>query len=57
MTYTYECKECNHIFDIEKGINEEVEVKCEECNGEVKRIYSPIRAVWKTGGNFGVEKQ
>lgn len=56
MTYTYKCKECNHVFDIEKGVNEEIDVKCEKCNSEVIRIFAPIGNIWKAGGNFGVGK-
>lgn len=58
MTYTYKCKDenCNHTFDIFKGVNEEINVKCEKCNGEVVRIFAPIGNIWKAGGNFGVGK-
>ena len=55
MTYTFKCvnEECEHIFDIEKGMNEEIEIKCEKCGSEVKRVFGAITPIWKCSGAFG----
>ena len=40
LTYTYKCNKCNNEFTIEKGMNEDIEIKCECGNTDIKRIYS-----------------
>jgi predicted nucleic acid-binding Zn ribbon protein len=58
MTYTYKCtnETCEHIFDIEKSVNDVVEPVCGKCGSGAKRIFKPLGNVWKAGGNFGVGK-
>lgn len=42
-SYDYKCKneKCKNEFTIIKGINEEVEIKCDKCgNEDVERVFS-----------------
>ena len=40
LTYTYKCNKCNNEFTIEKGMNDDTQIKCECGNTDVNRIYS-----------------
>jgi putative FmdB family regulatory protein len=31
-TYTYKCKECEHVFDIRQGMNDDRLTDCPECD-------------------------
>lgn len=57
MTYNYKCEDCDKEFVIEKGINDNREIKCEFCNGDkVKRVFVPITPIWKCSGAYGKSK-
>lgn len=45
--YTYVCPVCDHEITLEKPMKEgpPASVPCENCQGEMKREYKPIRAV------------
>jgi len=33
-TYDYKCKECDHLFEVLQGINDDKFTKCPECSKE-----------------------
>ena len=37
-TYTYQCEECGHAFDLFHGMNVRPRVRCEKCEGRCKRM-------------------
>ena len=54
-TYTYQCLECSHVFDVFHSMSETVEV-CEKCNAtKVKRLLSKPLNI-KKSANFGKKK-
>lgn len=42
MTYTYKCKQCNTEKDYELSISDTKPTTCENCKGELVRIFKPI---------------
>lgn len=44
-TYDYECKKCNHKFEVFQSIKDKALSECPECKGEVRRLI---------GGGLGV---
>jgi len=44
--YDYKCRKCSGIFEVSKGMNENIEAKCPKCGGtDTQRIFSPVRTV------------
>lgn len=40
LTYEYKCKSCEHQFEIEQRISDEVLKSCPKCEGELYRLIS-----------------
>jgi len=47
MRYEYRCTECNKIFEIERGINEEKDkITCPKCgSSKTIRIYNALNTI------------
>ena len=53
MTYTYQCSECGHQFDIIQKISDGPITQCEKCAGYVSKIISqPSSFILKGSGWF-----
>jgi putative FmdB family regulatory protein len=50
--YEYQCTECNEIFEIFHGIDEEYRDGCPECLGEARKILSPSNFILKGSGFY-----
>lgn len=48
--YEYQCKKCDKNFEEFHGPHEKIQKKCEECGGELKRVFSPVGIVFKGSG-------
>ena len=53
-TYEYECKSCNHTFDIFQAISDEPVKVCPKCGKEVRRLINGGMAVIFKGSGFYV---
>lgn len=51
-TYTYECKKCEHTFDVFHAIHANPRVKCEECGGACKRLLGTGAGIIFKGSGF-----
>jgi putative FmdB family regulatory protein len=58
-TYEYECKACKRAFEMVHGLNDPAPTMCDDCGGELRRIFYPPGLVFKgtgfysTDGRFG----
>lgn len=50
--YSYKCKKCNHIFDIQQPITEDPLKECPECNGEIFRMIGKNVGIQFVGSGF-----
>ena len=44
-TYDYECKKCNHTFEVFQSMSDDALTECPECKGEIRRLI---------GGGLGI---
>ena len=50
-TYEYQCKTCEHRFEIWQSVGEEAP-PCPECAAEVRKIFHPVRTIFKGSGFY-----
>ena len=50
--YEYQCRSCRKKADVRHGFKETFEGKCEECGGEMARVFSPAGIVFKGSGFY-----
>lgn len=51
-TYEYQCKSCEHRFEIWQKMTDEPLTVCPECEGTVRRILFPAGIVFKGSGFY-----
>ena len=51
-TYEYQCKKCEHVFDVFQSMTDEPLKECPECKGEVKRLIGSGSGLIFKGSGF-----
>lgn len=52
MTYVYECKVCDHVFETEQRITDPAGAECPACHAHTKRRLIQPSAFQLKGGNW-----
>lgn len=50
--YEYQCINCSKKFEIRRGFSEDTEVCCPECQGQGRRMFSPVTVIYKGSGFY-----
>ena len=50
--YEYQCLDCCSRFEIKRSFNENSSVLCPKCQGETRRIFSPVPIFYKGTGFY-----
>ena len=51
-TYEYQCKSCDHRFEIWQKMSDDALTVCPECKGAIRRILFPAGIVFKGSGFY-----
>jgi len=54
--YEYKCKKCDRNFEVTHSIHDSVET-CEECGGEVRRVFHPVGILFKGSGFYATDSK
>jgi len=55
--YEYECENCSHRFELRQGFNDKPVETCPLCQGNVKRILSPVPIIFKGSGFYSTDNR
>jgi putative FmdB family regulatory protein len=50
--YEYECTRCSCQFELRKSFGENSGASCPKCQGEGRRIFSPVPIIFKGSGFY-----
>lgn len=50
--YEYECVECSKKFEVRRGFHDDEDVACPDCEGEGRRMFSPVAVIYKGSGFY-----
>jgi len=50
--YEYECKSCSLRFELKRRFGENSGASCPQCQGEARRIFSPVPIFFKGPGFY-----
>jgi putative FmdB family regulatory protein len=53
--YTYKCDKCGRTFDMMVRPGENGRVNCIYCNGEARRVFSPVGIIFKGSGFYSTD--
>jgi putative FmdB family regulatory protein len=51
-TYAYACTACGHTFDIQQSFTDSSLTICPECEGRLRKVFSPVGVVFKGSGFY-----
>ena len=52
QTYEYQCKSCEHRFEVWQKMTDEALTICPECKGPIRRVLFPAGIVFKGSGFY-----
>lgn len=50
--YDYRCRDCGHEFEIQQSLSEDTLTVCPECNGDLRKVFSPVGIAFKGSGFY-----
>ena len=50
--YEYRCESCSHEFEVRRKFGEDSGAPCPRCEGEGRRIFSPVPVIFKCSGFY-----
>ena len=50
--YDYRCKDCDHQFEIQQSFTDDALTTCPECEGALKKVFSPVGISFKGSGFY-----
>ena len=50
--YEYECGRCSLRFELKRRFSEDGGAHCPRCQGEVRRLFSPVPIIFKGSGFY-----
>ncbi|MGH9019709.1 MAG: FmdB family zinc ribbon protein [Acidimicrobiales bacterium] len=51
-TYEYECQSCHHRVEAVQGFHDAALTTCDECGGELRKVFSAVGIVFKGSGFY-----
>jgi len=51
-TYAYRCTVCQHAFDVHQGFHDDALTVCPQCEGRLRKVFSPVGVVFKGSGFY-----
>jgi len=56
-TYEYECTKCAHRFDVVQKFTDAALTTCDDCGGELRKVYSAVGVVFKGSGFYKTDSR
>ena len=50
--YEYRCRNCDHQFEIQQAVTEDALTVCPECEGALRKVFSPVGIAFKGSGFY-----
>lgn len=56
-TYEYACNDCAHNFEITQKFSDAALTTCPECDGGLRKVFSPVGVVFKGSGFYATDNR
>ena len=50
--YDYECRDCDHFFEVSQSFHDDALTECPKCKGSIRRVIAKVGIVFKGGGYY-----
>lgn len=51
-TYAYECKSCQHAFEVQQSFSDAALTECPACQGPLKKVFGNLGVTFKGSGFY-----
>jgi putative FmdB family regulatory protein len=51
-TYAYECKSCQHAFEVQQSFSDSALTDCPACKGPLKKVFGNLGVTFKGSGFY-----
>lgn len=55
--YEYRCRACDHQFEVQQSISDDALETCDECGGELRKVFSPVGIAFKGSGFYKTDNR
>jgi putative FmdB family regulatory protein len=56
-TYDYQCRQCGHTIEVIHSMQESGPERCEQCGGELRRVFFPAGIIFKGSGFYKTDSR
>ena len=56
-TYEYRCSDCTNSFEIVQKFSDAALTTCPECEGDLRKVFSPVGVVFKGSGFYATDNR
>lgn len=56
-TYSYRCRDCDIEFDIQQGFSDPTLTTCPECEGSLRKLFSPVGVTFQGSGFYRTDSR
>lgn len=56
-TYSYQCRACEHAFEIQQAFTDDSLTTCPECTGELRKVFSAIGVTFQGSGFYRTDSR
>ena len=51
-TYSYSCKSCEHVFEMQLSFSDSDPAGCPKCGGEIRKVFGNLGVSFKGSGFY-----
>lgn len=55
--YEYRCRACGHQFEVQQSISDDPLATCEECGGDLRKVFAPVGISFKGSGFYKTDSR
>ena len=56
MIYTFRCRNCQKVLQVEHKIREPHPTRCPNCAGDLQRVFDPLYIHYRDSGFYSTDK-
>lgn len=56
-TYSYQCRECGHAFDIQQAFTDDALTDCPSCGGTLRKVFGTVGVTFNGAGFYRTDSR
>jgi putative FmdB family regulatory protein len=56
-TYSYQCRDCGHSFDIQQAFTDDALTTCPNCGGSLRKVFGAVGVTFNGSGFYRTDSR